>query len=358
MTRRTSRPTGEAFTALPVAVDAMGGDRAPGEIVAGARQASEDAGIAVTLVGRPGDMGDIGTLPCIAASEVIGMDDDPGQGVRRKKDSSLVRAAEAVRDGRAMAMVSAGNTGATMASALLRMGRLPGVIRPAIATPVPNLERDWPTVLLDAGANAECTPAMLQQFAQMGAAFARKRYGVERPRVGLLSIGEEKSKGSQLVKETNALLMDHAAGTEFDFVGNVEGRDFFGKSTDVVVTDGFTGNVALKTMEGTLRFLIGALGEILGRPELHDAAEAFTPHLLPLAAKLDPDNIGGAMLLGVDGVCVISHGSSSAVAIVNAITVAHDLAAAGLVDALADSITGDPSGQLQKSESSPTSADA
>jgi phosphate acyltransferase len=341
MTRRTStRPTGEAFAALPVAVDAMGGDRAPGEIVAGARQAVDESGIAVVLVGRPGDMGDTGDLPYIAAAEVIGMDDDPGQGVRRKKDSSLVRAAEAVRDGRAMAMVSAGNTGATMASALLRMGRLPGVTRPAIATPIPNLERSWPTVLLDAGANAECTAPMLLQFAQMGAAYTRKRFGVERPRVGLLSIGEEKSKGSPLVKETNALLVETAGGAEFDFVGNVEGRDFFDKSTDVVVTDGFTGNVALKTMEGTLRFLIGALGGILGRPELHDAAEAFYPHLLPLAAKLDPDNIGGAMLLGVDGVCVISHGSSSAVAVVNAITAAHDLAVAGLVDALADSVTG------------------
>ncbi len=339
MARRDARPTGEAFAALPVAVDAMGGDRAPGEIVAGARQVVEQAGIGVTLVGRPGDMGDTGDLPCIAASEVIGMDDDPGQGVRRKKDSSLVRAAEAVRDGRAMAMVSAGNTGATMASALLRMGRLPGVIRPAIATPVPNLERAWPTVLLDAGANAECTAPMLVQFAQMGAAFARKRYGVDRPKVALLSIGEEKSKGSPLVKESHALLAERADGPELDFVGNVEGRDFFDKSADVVVTDGFTGNVALKTMEGTLRFLIGALTDILGQPELHDTAEALFPHLLPLAAKLDPDNIGGAMLLGVDGVCVISHGSSSAVAIVNAITVAHDLAVAGLVDAVADSIT-------------------
>ncbi len=338
MARRGARPTGEAFAALPVAVDAMGGDRAPGEIVAGARQVAEQSGTAVTLVGRRADLGDIGDLPCIPASEVIGMDDDPGQGVRRKKDSSLVRAAEAVRDGRAMAMVSAGNTGATMASALLRMGRLPGVVRPAIATPVPNLERAWPTVLLDAGANAECTAPMLVQFAQMGAAFARKRYGVDRPKVALLSIGEEKSKGSPLVKETHALLAEQADGPEFDFVGNVEGRDFFDKSADVVVTDGFTGNVALKTMEGTLRFLIGALTDILGQPELHDPAEALLPHLLPLAAKLDPDNIGGAMLLGVDGVCVISHGSSSAVAIVNAITVAHDLAVAGLVHSVADSV--------------------
>ena len=265
------------------------------------------------------------------------MDDDPGQGVRRKKDSSLVRAAEAVRDGRAMAMVSAGNTGATMASALLRMGRLPSVIRPAIATPIPNPERAWPTVLLDSGANAECTPAMLVQFAQMGAAFAAQAL-----RRGAAPGGPALDRGGEV--------QGHPAGegdprppgrtapgaAAFDFVGNVEGRDFFDDSADVIVTDGFTGNVALKTMEGTLRFLIGALTEILGRPEVAEAADALFPHLLPLAADLDPDSTGGAMLLGVDGVCVISHGSSSAVAMVNAITVAHDLAVAGLVEAVAD----------------------
>jgi glycerol-3-phosphate acyltransferase PlsX len=336
--RRATRPTGDALAALPVAVDAMGGDKAPEEIVAGARRVAEQAGISVALVGPPGAMGDTGDLLCLPASEVIGMDDDPGQGVRQKKDSTLVRAAEAVRDGKAMAMVSAGNTGATMASALLRMGRLPGVIRPAIATPIPNVHRSWPTVLLDAGANAECTAPMLVQFAQMGAAFATKRYGVDRPRVALLSIGEEKSKGTPLEKEVHALLAEGAGGPGVDFVGNVEGRDFFDDAADVVVTDGFTGNVALKTMEGSLRFLVGALTEILGRPELAEPSAALLPHLLPLAANLDPENTGGAMLLGVDGVCVISHGSSSATAMVNAITVAHDLAVAGLVEAVASSV--------------------
>ncbi len=338
MARRATRPTGDALAALPVAVDAMGGDKAPEEIVAGARRVAEQAGISVALVGPPGAMGDTGDLLCLPASEVIGMDDDPGQGVRQKKDSTLVRAAEAVRDGKAMAMVSAGNTGATMASALLRMGRLPGVIRPAIATPIPNVHRSWPTVLLDAGANAECTAPMLVQFAQMGAAFATKRYGVDRPRVALLSIGEEKSKGTPLEKEVHALLAEGAGGPGVDFVGNVEGRDFFDDAADVVVTDGFTGNVALKTMEGSLRFLVGALTEILGRPELAEPSAALLPHLLPLAANLDPENTGGAMLLGVDGVCVISHGSSSATAMVNAITVAHDLAVAGLVEAVASSV--------------------
>lgn len=337
MARRAPRPTGEAFAALPVAVDAMGGDKAPAEIVAGAREVAEAGSVGVLLVGLPGGMGDTGDLPLLHCSEVIGMDDDPGQGVRRKKDSSLVRAAEAVRDGRAMAMVSAGNTGATMASALLRMGRLPGVIRPAIATPIPDLKKSYPTVMLDAGANAEATVPMLLQFAQMGAAYSAKRYGVTRPRVALLSIGEEKSKGTPLVKEAHTVLAEGGHG-DFDFVGNVEGRDFFEDEADVIVTDGFTGNVALKTLEGTLRFLITTLTEIFGRPDVAEAAGVLFPHLVPLANTLDPENTGGAVLLGVDGVCVISHGSSTSVAMVNAITVAHDAAVGGLVDAVAASV--------------------
>ena len=337
MARGAPRPTGEAFDSLPVAVDAMGGDKAPGEIVIGARTIAEAGKIGVLLVGLEGQMGDTGDLPLFICTEVIGMDDDPGQGVRRKKDSSLVRAAEAVRDGKAMAMVSAGNTGATMASALLRMGRLPGVIRPAIATPIPDLKKDYPTVMLDAGANAEASVPMLLQFAQMGAAYSTKRYGVARPRVALLSIGEEKSKGTPLVKETHAVLAEGGHG-DFDFVGNVEGRDFFEDQADVIVTDGFTGNVALKTLEGTLRFLMSALTGILTKSEVADASRVLFPHLLPLAAKLDPETTGGAMLLGVDGVCVISHGSSTSVAMVNAITVAHDVAVDGLVAAVASSV--------------------
>ncbi len=323
----------------------MGGDFAPEQIVLGALLVAEQTDIAVALVGPPEGLGDHGDLPVFPASEVIGMEDDAASGVRTKKDSTLVRAAEAVRDGKAMAMVSAGNTGATMASALLRMGRLPGVVRPAIATPIPNPARGYPTVLLDAGANAECSTAMLVQFAQMGAAYATCRYGVARPRVALLSIGEEKSKGTPLVKETHQLLLAAAEAEDaaFTFVGNVEGRDFFGDDADVIVTDGFTGNVALKTMEGTLRFLMGALFEVFGRPEAKEAADALIPHLLPLAGEFDPDNTGGAMLLGVEGVCVISHGSSSATAMVNAITVAHDLAVAGLVDAVAAAVTPAPS---------------
>ena len=319
---------------LPVAVDAMGGDRAPAEIIAGARQAADELGVPIVLVGRPDALAGAG-LPVIEASEVVGMSDDPGPAVRRMKDSSLVRAAEAVRDGKACAMVSAGNTGATMASALLRMGRLSGVARPAIATPIP-VPGFTPTILLDAGANAECAAPWLVQFAQMGAALARERYGIDKPRVGLLSIGEEESKGTTLVKEAHALL---AAGAGVHFIGNVEGRDILTDDVDVVVTDGFTGNVALKTLEGGIKFIVNAvLTAMSANDEAKEAGKVLLPQLAPLADELDPDSHGGAMLLGVKGVCIISHGSSSARAVVNAVRVARDMVEGDLVGKLAASV--------------------
>ncbi|MGH2684934.1 MAG: phosphate acyltransferase PlsX [Actinomycetota bacterium] len=312
---------------LPIAVDAMGGDNAPHEIVAGARQAAE-AGIPIVLVGRADAIGDAGPCQVLEASEVIEMHDDPAAGVRRKKDSSLIRAAEAVRDGNASAMVSAGNTGATMGSALLRMGRIKGVARPAIATPIP-VPGAGPTVLLDAGANAECQPGWLVQFAQMATVFARERFGIAEPRVGLLSIGEEASKGTTLVKEAHQLLQEAEGVT---FVGNVEGRDIMTPDVDVVVTDGFTGNVVLKTLEGGMKTLVNALlGVFASSDEAKAAADVLMPALLPLYEQLDPDTYGGAALLGVDGVCIISHGSSSAKAVVNAIGVAREMVEADLV---------------------------
>lgn len=320
---------------LPIAIDAMGGDNAPDEIVAGAERAAAELGLPIVLVGDPGRI--TSSLEVFPASEVIEMHDDPGKGVRRKKDSSLIRAAEAVRDGRASAMVSAGNTGATWGAALLRMGRIKGVSRPAIATPLPRPGHDVPLVLLDAGANADAQAEWLVQWAQMGAVFARDRFGIETPRVGLLSIGEEPGKGDSLRKETYALLDDPAWATTVgaEFAGNVEGRDLMAPGVDVVVTDGFTGNVALKTLEGAMRSLVGA---ILGAFDTDDATraagETLMPALLPLYGQLDPDATGGAMLLGVDGVCIISHGSSSATAIVNACRVAADSVTSDLVGAL------------------------
>jgi glycerol-3-phosphate acyltransferase PlsX len=311
---------------LPVAVDAVGGDKAPGEIVAGARRAVDELGVPVLLVGPPERVGDPLGLDLLACTEVIEMHDEPGSSVRRKKDSSLVRAAEAVRDGKASAMVSAGNTGATMASALLRMGRIKGVARPAIAIPIP-VPGTTPTILLDAGANAEVQPEWLVQFAQMGATFFTALYGGEAPRVGLLSIGEEDVKGRAQEKETNALLR---GTTNVNFIGNVEGRDLMTPDVDVVVTDGFTGNVVLKTMEGEMRFIQKALLERIP-PDLFDD---LWPHLEPLVVELDPETYGGAMLLGVDGVCIISHGSSSARAITNACRVARDMVEGDLVGRL------------------------
>jgi glycerol-3-phosphate acyltransferase PlsX len=317
---------------LPIALDAMGGDHAPGAIVDGAHRAVAELGVPIVLVGRPEEIDPLrGDLEVLPASEVIGMS-DAGSKVRTLKDSSLVRAAESVRDGKASAMVSAGNTGATMASALLRMGRIKGVARPAIATPIP-VPGSTPTVLLDAGANAECQPPWLVQFALMGAVFARERYGVAEPRVGILSIGEEASKGTPLVKETHALLAKPGALTRAGarFVGNVEGRDIMTDEVDVVVTDGFTGNVALKTLEGGMRALVRSVLAALAETPVADEAVAA---LMPLYATLDPDSTGGAMLLGVDGVCIISHGSSSATAVVNALRVASEMVQAGVVERL------------------------
>lgn len=317
----------------------MGGDNAPGEIVAGARQAMEEYGLAVVLVGQPQAIGDTGGVPVVAASEVIAMHDEPGNAVRSKKDSSLVRAAELVRDGKACAMFSAGNTGAGMAAALLRCGRLKGVARPAIATPIP-VPGALPTVLVDAGANAECQPEWLLQFAQLAAAFSRVRYGIGNPRVGLLSIGEEETKGTSLVKQTHKLLT--AASPNLNFIGNVEGRDILTDNVDVVVTDGFTGNVVLKTLEGAMKFLIGKVFEtIMSSDETRAAGDVLLPALASKGIdQLDPDNTGGAALLGLAGLALIGHGSSSARAVVNAVRVAHELADADVVAALAASVQG------------------
>ena len=318
---------------LPVAVDALGGDKAPAEIVAGAKQAAAE-GIPVLLVG-PADLQDIGELPLHVATEFIDMHEDPASSVRNKKDSTLVVSAELVRDGKSSAMISAGNTGATMASALLRMGRIKGVKRPAIATPIP-VPGSTPTVMLDAGANAEVEAAWMTQFALMGTVYARARFGIDKPRVGLLSIGEEPGKGDTLRKETYELL---SVASGINFIGNVEGRDIMTPDVDVVVTDGFTGNVALKTLEGTMRMIVKELFASIGEPQYKEHTEALMPALLNLYAKFDPDSTGGAILLGVDGVCIISHGSSSARAMLNGIKVAKDMVDCNMVSLISEALS-------------------
>ncbi|MDE0666861.1 MAG: phosphate acyltransferase PlsX, partial [Acidimicrobiaceae bacterium] len=267
----------------------------------------------------------------------IPMDAEPGSSVRTMKDSSLVRAAEAVRDGRASAMVSAGNTGAAMGSALLRMGRIRGITRPAIATPIPT-PGSSPTTMLDSGANAECRPEWLVQFARMGSVYARDRFGIECPRVGLLSIGEEAGKGNDFTKAVFELLADGGWATDVgaEWVGNVEGRDIMTPDIDVVVTDGFTGNVTLKALEGALRALFGRMLVAIDTDDVsREAGQMLAPALDEMARELHPDGVGGALLLGVRGVCVISHGASSAAAIMNAIGVAREMVAAGMVDHIA-----------------------
>jgi glycerol-3-phosphate acyltransferase PlsX len=326
-----------------VAVDAMGGDRAPGEVVAGALLAAE-AGISVLLVGQEpvvaplldgvASGGLAGSVELVHAGEVVAMDDDPAKSVRRKKDSSLVRCAEAVRDGRADAMVSAGNTGATMASALLRMGRIRGIARPAIVTPIPG-PLPTPTLLLDVGATVDCAPEWLVQFARMGAEYARFHHGIDQARIGLLSIGEEMGKGDEMRKRTYDLLSKLPG-----FIGNVEGSDLTLGRADVVVTDGFTGNVALKTIEGGMRTILRLTAEALNLP-VGDArvGEVLEPVLGPAVAQYDPDAFGGAVLLGIDGVCVISHGASNARNIDTAIRVAAECAEAGIVHRMKEAIS-------------------
>ena len=208
------------------------------------------------------------------------------------------------------------------------MGRLKGVARPAIATPIPTLEGDHPVILLDSGANADCQAEWLLQFVEMGAVYARDRFKVQKPKIGLLSIGEEAGKGNSLVKEAFEILDSGTWETKSnsEFIGNVEGRDLMGGTVDVVVTDGFTGNVALKTLEGTAKAIVAALlTAFTSSDDAKEGSELLAPSLLPLYKKLDPDSVGGAVLLGIKGIAIVSHGSSSSTAIYNAIKTANEL---------------------------------
>ena len=315
--------------AIRVAVDALGGDHAPGEIVAGAVAAASDT-IAPLLFG-PADLDPhgLGVVPC---DESIAMHETPSEAVRPKPDSSLVRAVRAVGEGEADAAVSAGNTGAMLAASLLHVRRLPGVLRPGIAIVIPG--RRGPTVLIDAGANADARPEHLLQFGYMGAVFAEEILDVRDPSVRLLSIGEEPEKGNQLTLDAHALLAD-AGGLRFE--GNTEGRSLLEGDADVIVCDGFTGNVALKTLEGTIRSVLDAL-----RSEIRSSAAGrlggllIRPAARGLRARLDPDTYGGGYLLGLRGLVVVAHGSSSSVAIANATRMAARGVEHRLVERLAE----------------------
>ena len=297
-----------------IAVDALGGDRAPGEIVAGAVEAAAD-GIDVTLFGPAGL--ETQGLPLVETTQLIEMHEKPAEAVRTKPDSSLVAAHLAVAEGRADAVVSAGNTGAMLASGLLHLRRIPNVMRPAIAVPIPT--KRGPSVLLDSGANADARPEHLLQFAYMGAIFAEEILEIARPEVRLLSIGEEAEKGNQLTLEAHALL----AASELGFAGNAESRDLLAGVADVVVCDGFTGNVALKLLEGTITTLLDSLrDEIAATTRGKLGGLLIRPAARRLRSRLDPETYGGAYLLGLRGLSVIAHGNSSRRAISSAIHLA------------------------------------
>ena len=322
---------------ITVAVDAMGGDLAPGEIVAGAVQAAEELDVRVLLVGvedtiAPLVPSGVNGVEVVHATEVVAMHDPPAA-VRTRKDSSIVVSAELVRDGKADAMTSAGNTGAAMAAALLRMGRIKGAARPAIAVPIPVPGRS-PQILVDGGATVDCTAEWLRQFAVMGREYARIYQGIDEPRLGLLSNGEESGKGDDLRKQVFSMLQSMPG-----FIGNVEGRDFMHDTVDVIVTDGFTGNVALKTVEGAIRGTAKLVFDtLMSTPQLQQASEIVMPALLEAADQLNPDSEGGCVLLGVDGICVIAHGSSNARAIRNSVRRARECVESKVVERMKEAI--------------------
>lgn len=321
-----------------IAVDAMGGDHAPGCVLEGVATAiAADPALRVLLVGiesvvRPfAEAHD--RVEAVVATQVIEMDEHAAAAVRSKRDSSIVVGCRLVKEGRAQGFFSLGSTGATMTAATLVMGRIPGVLRPAIATVLPT--SGAPCVLLDVGANADCKPEHLVQFAVMGAAYARTTMGVENPRVALLNIGEEATKGSILAQEAYVLLEARVP----EFVGNVEGRDVPAGAADVIVTDGFTGNVALKLMEGMSHQLLGEFKRALTASAVSKmAAAVLKPSLDGLRDKLDPDVHGAAPLLGVAGLALIGHGSSGATAVASALRVGAVAVRAGLVQRVTDSL--------------------
>lgn len=333
---------------MRVAVDAMGGDYAPAEVVAGAVQAAAAYGIEVLLVGdklrlepllRPPKINRVQVVP---ATEVIAMAEHPVQAVRRKKDSSIVRAVQLVKEGQADAMVSAGNTGAVMAAALFGLGRIEGVDRPALMTLMPNPQGY--TVLLDVGANVDVKAQHLVQFAIMGAAYATTVLKIKAPRVGILSIGEEETKGNELTLSALPLLKQE----RLNFIGNVEGRDVFNGRADVVVCDGFVGNVLLKAGEG----LAQALEVMVRREVAHNLPAKMALGMVlfllrGLRRRLDYAEYGGAPLLGVNGVVVVAHGSSRARAIKNAIRVAVEAVRSGLVQTIGAGLAGRSAGGVR-----------
>ncbi|MGB7375646.1 MAG: phosphate acyltransferase PlsX [Rivularia sp. (in: cyanobacteria)] len=316
-------------TGVRIAIDAMGGDNAPGEIVAGALRAVEELGVKVLLVGSPEDIER--TLPSSVKSEqveivpaegAIAMDEEPLSGIRRKPKASINVAMSLVKKGEADAVISAGHSGAAMAAALLRLGRLPGIDRPAIGAVFPTMMASKQVLVLDVGANVDCRPKYLEQFAVLGSAYSQYVLGVTEPKVGLLNIGEEDCKGNDVAIRAHQMIAENPYIT---FIGNAEGRDVLSGDFDVIVCDGFVGNVLLKFAEAVGEILLQIIREELPqglRGQL--GCSILKPNLKRIKQRVDSAEHGGGLLLGVNGICVIGHGSSQAPSIFGAIRLAKE----------------------------------
>ncbi len=334
-----------AAPAVRVALDAMGGDHAPAETVLGAIQAAREYGMGVYLVGREeairAELAKHDTsgldLPIVHTDEVIEMDEHPANAVRRKKNASMTLDLQLVRDGSALGAVSAGNSGAMMAASLFTLKRISGVERPALGGVFPT--RDSACLVIDIGANTDCKPEYLQQFALMGSIYMERIFGVASPRVGLLANGEEETKGDQLVIEAHELLKASAPTLGLNFIGNIEGRDIPTGGADVVVCDGFVGNVVLKLSEGLAETLLGMVRtQMTSSLPSKLAAAVLRPGLRKVFRRLDYAEYGGVPLLGINGSAIVAHGRSNAKAIKNALRAARQTAETGVAGAIAEGL--------------------
>ncbi len=316
-------------TCVQIAIDAMGGDHAPGEIVAGALRAREELGVEILLVGDPQQIEaalppntKLGQLEIVPAADAIAMDEEPVSAIRRKPQASINVAMDLVKHKKAQAVVSAGHSGAVMAAGLLRLGRLPGIDRPAIGAVFPTLKASSQVLILDVGANMDCRPKYLEQFAVMGSVYSQYVLGTAEPKVGLLNIGEEDCKGNEQAIRAYQLLEKNP---DISFIGNAEGRDVLSGNFDVIVCDGFVGNVLLKFAEGVGEILLQILREELPQGLRGQLGSAILkPNLRRIKQRIDHAEHGGGLLLGVGGICIISHGSSQAPSIFNAIRMAKE----------------------------------
>ncbi len=316
-------------TCVRIAIDAMGGDHAPGEIVTGALRAHEELGVEVLLVGDPQQIEaalpsktNLGQVEIVSAEEAIAMDEEPLSAIRRKPKASINVAMNLVKNQQADAVVSAGHSGAAMAAALLRLGRLPGIDRPAIGAVFPTLIASKPVLILDVGANVDCRPKFLEQFAVMGSIYSEYVLGTSDPKVGLLNIGEEDSKGNDAAVRANQMLRENS---QISFIGNAEGRDVLSGRFDVIVCDGFVGNVLLKFAEAVGDIVLQILREELPQGLRGQIGSAILkPNLKRIKQRVDHAEHGGGLLLGVAGICIIGHGSSQAPSIFNAIRIAKE----------------------------------